>query len=132
MKFYYTSDTHLDFYTNVHKGSYRRKVESLVEDYFVKEDSKESTIMIAGDISHYNSLTLCFLEELAKNYKYVICCLGNHDLYMISSNAIHKYHSSGLNRFKELSEKISSSSYGNIHLLDGNVLNIDSVIVGVL
>lgn len=54
MKIAYISDLHLDFYIQPH-ASWERKMPRLLEELLPTE--KADVLIIAGDLSHYNSQT---------------------------------------------------------------------------
>ena len=73
--------------------------------------------MIAGDISHYNKLSILFLKKVSNFYELVLFCLGNHDYYLISNNQLKTYKTS-LNRVLEMRKQIAE----NVHFVDGETV----------
>jgi len=62
MKFFYTSDLHLDFYCNPDKSP--KKLYKFLDKYF----TESGNLILAGDISHYPSQILETCKYLSKRY----------------------------------------------------------------
>lgn len=126
MKIDIISDIHLDrWYSSVCSSdvkSHRRYsefYESVLKGSFYEEGSE--TLIIPGDIGHSNYQNIQLLKFFKTIYKNVLVTFGNHDLYLISGNAVKKYGNSlnRLDEFKELCEK------SDIKFLDGSIVDID-------
>lgn len=74
------SDLHLDFY--ITKENVTQQIKSFIELAVKQMKVKTGEVLIVGgDISHDNSITLEFLNELSKNWNCVLVIPGNHDWY---------------------------------------------------
>lgn len=74
------SDLHLDFY--ITKENVTQQIKSFIELSVKQMKVKPGEVLIVGgDISHDNSMTLEFLNELSKIWNYVLVIPGNHDWY---------------------------------------------------
>jgi len=126
MKFDLISDIHADFYIRKYDGSQKSKnlVTIFVEDLI--PDNKNEILICAGDISHYNNLSINVLTEFKKYYKHVIITGGNHDMYIVSNSQKNKYKNS-FNRLNELKEMCLEN---DIIFLDGDVVEIDNIKFG--
>lgn len=122
LKIGYVSDTHIDFYIN----SKEDKVSKYI-DRILKPQGGD-VLVVAGDISHYNSQIKKFLKTMTSFYNHVIFTIGNHDLYLISGGQRKKYKNDSFMRLSELKEW--SLNETNIHLLDGNSITIDGITFG--
>lgn len=129
MKVYYVSDVHLNHHAlfNHNLIKWEKETRTFVNNHFVSDDSKESTIVIAGDYSEWNIQSKWLFEELSLHYKYVIGVFGNHDLYILSKNQLKKYNRNSMNRAKELIEM--TADIENVYLLQNEVITLDGVTI---
>ncbi len=122
----YISDLHIDFYVKVASSYTKRK--RLIQEYVTEllPEDPADTLIIAGDISHYNSLTQNILEEFKRRYLNVIIVYGNHDMYITSESQRNKYQASYLkiDALREICIEVE------VHLLDGDTVEIDGVVYG--
>jgi len=123
MKISITSDIHIDFWVGIN-GSVKKQQKTmrlLIEKLLPAE--KSDTLVIAGDIGHYNHQNKLLFETLREYYKNVIWVHGNHDLYMISNSVKKKY---GCNSFERLEDMIKTADkIDGVHYLNGNIVEID-------
>jgi predicted phosphodiesterase len=122
-----TSDLHLDFFLRSNKTLNENKIKVFVKQYFKESDSK--TLIVAGDIGHYNIQNYEVLKYLREHYyENIVCVLGNHDYYLLSANQEKKY---SKNSFKRVDEARGMyNSIDGVHCLNGNVIEIDGVKFG--
>jgi len=118
MKFDICSDLHLDHYLK-----YNSNYSSFIKRNFKEINS--DNLIIAGDLSNYNNITMEFLLEIKKYYKNIIITWGNHDLYMIGNRQKEKYEFNSFNRIKEIKEFCKNNK--NIYYLDGNIIEINGI-----
>lgn len=85
----YISDLHLEYQFSFVERKFDKYIESILPDY-----SDYEFLVIAGDISDYNSYSKTFLTKISKFYKHVIVVLGNHDLYLPTKTQRRKYYNS--------------------------------------
>jgi predicted phosphodiesterase len=127
MKLDILSDLHIDMWvsiTNPHDKQ-KRLIKKLISEML--PDSPSKTIIMAGDIGHYNLQNKALLSILKGFYENVIWVHGNHDLYMISDKMTKKYkHDS----FRRLSEMINMSEDVGAVYLDGDTVTIDGITIG--
>lgn len=130
MKIDIISDLHADFYVRMHKGLKEKNVLKFIENMYEENHECGEVLMVAGDISHYNTLTKRVLELLleVKGYKKIFFVLGNHDYYLISNNAKHRYRNNSKNRINEVKEMFSENP--DIHYLDGEIVEYNGVKFG--
>lgn len=104
MKISYISDLHLDFYVRMDK-KWEQKTPAFLTTLLPEENGE--VLVIAGDISHYNSQSFFVLQFFSTIFKQVIFVLGNHDYYLVSGNQQKKYHHNSRERETELYNMIS-------------------------
>jgi len=131
MKIFYTSDLHLDFYTNTYTLN---KCENLINRAKILGDFKKidsnplnDVLIIAGDLSHYNHQTVNFLTVLKKHFAKIFIVTGNHDFYNVSKNQKQKYKNL-YDRFNELKNMLKSVE--GIYFLDGDVIEYNGIKFG--
>jgi len=122
----YISDLHVDFYVKTNNSP--TKIERLLNEYIdnIMVEAPSDTLIIAGDVSHYNSLSLNLFKLFKERYEEVIVTFGNHDMYIPTETQRHKYQSSHL-KIQELKEGCKEL---DIHFLDGDTVTIDDIVYG--
>ncbi len=129
------SDIHIDFYLkptidNVNNNVFSLDEVSAKELYdrvFAKR--KSDTLIIAGDIGHFNKQNLYIISFIRENYyKNIICVLGNHDYYLIYEADINRYNNNSLKRVRE--QRAMLNSLDGVYCLDGNIIEIDGIKFG--
>lgn len=127
-KFDYINDIHLDFWVNIdpNKDKHVKKIAEFTRS--IVPNFPSNTLVIGGDLGHYNHQNVLFLKELRKFYKDIVLVFGNHDFYLLSNNSKKKYKNNSLNRSKEMME-ITSDIQG-IHYLDGDTIDINGTRFG--
>lgn len=126
-KFDFISDLHLDFYfsTSDTGHSLTRKMGKFVERLLPKNPSK--VLIVPGDLSHYNHLSVEFLKICGQKYEQVLYCLGNHDYWLISKSQRNKYGTS----YKRVAELTENQISENVHFMDGlKIIEVDGVKFG--
>jgi UDP-2,3-diacylglucosamine pyrophosphatase LpxH len=107
------SDIHLDFYVTK-----KFKFEDLWMPEPMETDA-DTILVLAGDLWHAKKPLSYFgkswLKEVSKNFKYVLCTLGNHDLW--GGNFPNTY--------TDFKKKIKEQGLDNVFLLQN-----DTVIIG--
>ena len=123
----YISDLHVDFYVKYNNTPTKRR--KLIKKYIdnILPEVPSSTLVIAGDISHHNTLSIESIIELRKTYSNVIVTYGNHDMYMTSESQRNKYSASYL-RIEDL--KARCEEVDGVWLLDGDTIKIEGVTYG--
>ena len=91
----FISDLHLDFYLNEFFS-----LKNFISK-FILADKKGEILIVAGDISHDNDLSIDFLSTLSKYYNYILVIPGNHDWYLQKK---------GEDRYKDLIESTESDN----------------------
>lgn len=117
MTIYYCSDLHLDFYMKPYGTNFK---------YFYQQYFKNATgdlLIIAGDISHYNSQTVDFVKYCHKFFTNIILVTGNHEFYNVSKGQRISYPHL-YDKAKELSSLLSHLPYA--HLLDGTSVTLNN------
>jgi len=128
MKIDITSDIHIDFWIAIN-GSVKKqqgKMRLLIEKLLPEE--KADTLVIAGDIGHYNHQNKLMFEVLREYYKDIIWVHGNHDLYMVSGSVKKKFDNDSfirLDNMIKLADKIDG-----VHYLNGNIVEIEGTKFG--
>ena len=88
-----------------------------------------NTLIIAGDLGHYNSQNIKVIDWLKQRYyENIVLVLGNHEYFLVNKKMIEKYGSNSLNKIKEYKEMLSKKD--GVYLLDGQVIEIDGVKIG--
>lgn len=130
MKIAYSSDFHIDFFCNelnTNSLKFERQAHNFINNVLKPDEAKADTLLIAGDIGHYNSQNVRVLQMLKSYYKNIAVTYGNHDLYLMTGEQQSKYKYKSSNRVDEL--KLMLSDIG-IYCLDGKVVNFDGVSIG--
>jgi predicted phosphodiesterase len=114
MRFFPLSDIHADF-----------KKKRTFEDYFNGWIPKNiDTVIIAGDIATKIKQGQAALRYLADNHQNIIYVMGNHDITRVINDRIEQ----------PLDDYIQEYHHGihrkNVHLLNGNIIDIDGVKFG--
>jgi len=123
----YISDLHIDFYVRYSNTPTKRK--RLTKEYVqsILPEAPSDTLIIAGDISHYNTQAVEVITELTKVYSNILVTYGNHDMYMTSESQRIRYEASYL-RVADL--KGSCEEIDGVWFLDGDKIEIDGVTYG--
>ncbi|GGF84440.1 hypothetical protein GCM10010912_32040 [Paenibacillus albidus] len=85
------SDVHLDFWVD-NSGNQLKLSKRL--DQFVAglvPEFPAETLIIAGDLGHYNKQNLMLLTKLKTYYSRILLVAGNHDDYLITKPLKNKY-----------------------------------------
>lgn len=130
------SDTHFDSHFTELEPS-----DDKVIAFWKQSDPKADTLIIAGDIGHYNLQNFSILKSLRRHfYRNIVLVLGNHDYYI--REGVVKYFKNGndaliaktqefstskerIEDFKNLCAKIEG-----VYLLDGDTIEIEGVKLG--
>jgi len=107
----YISDLHLNYH--LHTKSHIELFNKLIDFNKISD-----ILIIAGDLGDDNKQNFDVLKFLNSFYKNIIITLGNHEYY--SKNSLSR-----INDFKSM---INAES--NIHLLDGNIVEINGIRFG--
>lgn len=124
MKIDIISDLHLDFWCRETNPTHRN-FEKQIDDFILKlgfKDSNSETLIIAGDLGHFNSQDQALLTKLKQIYTYIFLVRGNHDMYLISNSQKSKYLLDSKNRYLEMKRWCKENG---IHYLDGNIVSVD-------
>lgn len=119
MRLYVQSDLHYDYY--------RRGMEPSYIDDFVKEKFPfdVDTVVIPGDIATKFNSARDILIALCDKFKYVVFCMGNHDLVCTLDSHKYKRSEDKIDAYHTLADSVS-----NLYMLDGNTVSIDGVKFG--
>ena len=130
MKVDILSDLHLDFYFKPHLTT-SENIISLFGDIFTDNNTREigDVLIIAGDIGHYNEQNIKVLKIFQeKFYKHIICVLGNHDYYLVDSEAKYTFEDDSFQRVEDMRKLINQEK--NMYCLDGEVIEINGIRFG--
>ena len=123
MKIDIVSDIHLDFWVSpkLNDAKASQAIERFVERYFPE---RGEALFVAGDIGHYNRQNALLLQRLSERYEHLFVTWGNHDLYLVSSNALKKYGDSmhRLEAFKQMCDTLL-----NVTFLDGETVTYEGM-----
>lgn len=103
MKVAYISDLHLDFYVQPW-AAWQRKMINFLEKLLPNENVDVDVLIIAGDLSHYNSQSALALQFFSERFRQVFYVMGNHDYYLVSNNHAVSYNKNSMQREIELQE----------------------------
>ncbi len=123
MKVHFISDTHNDFWVkevNPQSPKFDKQIDEFIN---ILNPSQAEVLIIAGDLGHYFKQDTGILLKLKKYYKHIIFVIGNHDLYLVSNSIEKKYKWDSFKRVKAMKDWCSAQE--NIHLLDGDVIEIN-------
>jgi len=130
MKLDIISDLHIDFYVtskNPDDKKAKKMISYFIDNMLPLKGKVGDVLIIAGDISHYNTQTKILLEQLKEVYKYIAIVHGNHDLYLVSDAQAKKYEWESSQRITELKNICEEL---DVYFLDGDVIDIDGVRIG--
>ena len=130
MKIDILSDLHLDFYFKPHLTT-SENIISLFREIFTDNETRAigDVLIIAGDIGHYNEQNIKILKIFQKEfYKHIVCVLGNHDYYLVNSEAQYTFENDSFKRVKHMRELINQEK--NIYCLNGEVIEIEGIRFG--
>ncbi len=124
------SDLHIDFYFKPQLTT-NENIISFFRPIFTDKETREigDVLIIAGDIGHYNEQNIAALKTIQKEfYKYVICVLGNHDYYLVNSEAKYTFENDSFKRVEDMRKLINQEK--NMYCLDGEVIDIKGIRFG--
>lgn len=123
------SDIHLDFWVKMDTDP-RKTVKKMKEfiEKILPDEKLSNTLLIAGDLGHYNLQNATFLKEMREHYKNILLVFGNHDYYMISKKMIDKFKDDSLNRTKDMLEM--AGKIEGVQYLNGNIVELDGIKFG--
>ncbi|MBU7315643.1 metallophosphoesterase family protein [Paenibacillus oleatilyticus] len=128
VKFDLISDVHLDFWVE-HSGNLTKMNRQL--DAFIQlllPASPSSTLVIAGDLGHFNKQNAMMLTRLKEHYPHIVIAAGNHDYYLVSKSIKNKYKKNSFHRWAEMKRLLEPLP--DVHILDGNSIEIDGIRFG--
>lgn len=128
MKFDYINDVHLDFWAPFNENQDKFEKNTRKFALSLIPESFSCTLVIGGDLGHFNKQNYWFLSELSAVYRRILLVFGNHDYYLISNNQSSKYKRSSFNRIKEM--KDLASTIPNVSYLEGDMMDIEGVCFG--
>lgn len=121
------SDIHLDFYvSNVNVHRLEQRINRFVEG--ILPDDPSGTLVIAGDLGHYNMQNAIMLRVLREYYQHILIVRGNHDLYLISNSQKAMYQNSSQLRWLHMKEL--AADIPGVYVLEGQTLEIDGTTFG--
>lgn len=118
MKLFIQSDLHYDYYCTNRKVL---SVDEYIDRYFLCADVVVLPGDIASDFYHAKEI----LVALCRVYPNVVFCLGNHDLSVDDDNG-----NFAITLDKICAYRMLEDEYCNLHLLDGDVVEISGVKFG--
>lgn len=130
MKIDILSDLHLDFYFKSNFNT-RDNVISFFQQIFTNKGTRTigDVLIIAGDLGHNNNQNIEIIKVLQEEfYKHIICVLGNHDYYLINSEANYVFNRNSFKRVDDLRSLLNKEE--NIYCLDGEIIEINGVKFG--
>jgi Icc-related predicted phosphoesterase len=124
MNIAYTSDLHADFY-NVNISA-PQKTRKMIDEKLLKGEQPD-ILILAGDISHYNSQIVDICTHLNSLGIKVLITSGNHEFYNVSNSQRYKY--SGLyDRVTDLKNLLKPLE--DTYFLDGDCVTINGIKFG--
>ncbi|WP_339173138.1 metallophosphoesterase [Paenibacillus sp. FSL H7-0943] len=121
------SDVHLDFYvSNTNANRLEQRINRFVEG--ILPDDPADTLVIAGDLGHYNVQNVIMLGVLREYYQHIIFVRGNHDLYLISNSQKEMYQNSSQSRWLHMKEL--AADIPGVYVLEGQTLQLGGIIFG--
>ncbi len=130
MKVDILSDLHLDFYFKPHLST-NENIIPFFRDIFTDNQTREvgDILILAGDTGHYNEQNIKILKILQQEfYEHIICVLGNHDYYLVNSEARYTFKNNSFKRVEQMRELLNRED--RIYCLDGDIVEIDGIRFG--
>lgn len=128
MRIDYFSDPHFDAYFSSKRALDEKAFKSFYEPYILANERELGEVLIiAGDLSHENKLSLQALKYLKSYYSHIVCVLGNHDYYLSTTQQCNQFATS-FERVKKMRELINNEE--GLYCLDGNVVEISGIRFG--
>lgn len=134
MKIDIMSDLHVNTFFK-----YAKPDDKLIEKLWRQLEPKGDVLIVAGDIGEINQQNVNVLAALKRLfYKEIVCVFGNHDLHCLHNRVIYlqdeDYELIEQHPWDTYEQKIEDAkalySDAGIHLLDGNIVEIDGVKIG--
>lgn len=134
MKIDIMSDLHINAFFKHTKPDDR-----LIEKVWKQLEPKGDVLIVAGDIGEINQQNVNVLAALKRLfYKEIVCVFGNHDLHCLHNRVIYLYDDNHelveQHHWDTFAQKIEDAKDlyrdAGIHLLDGNIVEIDGVKIG--
>lgn len=128
MQFDLISDIHLDFWVEYSRN--HLKLNKRLDEFIRKiiPENPSRTLVIAGDLGHYNKQNYMLLNKLKTHYKSILLVAGNHDYYLITKSIRNKYRYHSVNRLDEMKQMVRNLS--DVFYLDGNKVEIEGITYG--
>jgi len=119
----------IDFISDIHADFYNLKTKPKIEKFVLDKlkPKGSSTLIIAGDLGHYNKMDLAVLKELRNYYEHIVLVCGNHDRYLVSKSQQSKYEYKSQARVDDM-KKLCAAETG-IYYLDGGVIDIEGTTI---
>lgn len=118
MKISYINDLHVDNWIN-----YENEIGGFVDEIITSSKNIGEVIIIAGDISHFNSITEQVLLKFSNYFEKVFFVYGNHDYYIINHTQYKQYNNNSINKLDELYNKLKKND--NIIIFNHNNIYYD-------
>ncbi|WP_121616604.1 metallophosphoesterase [Virgibacillus halodenitrificans] len=128
LKFDYINDVHLDFWVPFDKNQLKLERKTKIFAIKMLPEQPAQSLLIGGDLGHYNKQNYWFLEELSKVYTNILLVIGNHDFYLITKNQEKKYQYNSFKRVQEMKEL--ATLLPQVTYLEGNTVEIEGVTFG--
>lgn len=127
----FLSDIHIDSWVSTLDPK-SKKFNKQLNDFFKLinftpkfiDDNNIETMIIAGDIGHYNAQIKGVLLEFKKLVKNLIITFGNHEMYLLSNQMQEQFKRESINRLKDLEDFCIDN---DIIFLNGQSVEIDSI-----
>lgn len=110
MKFNYISDLHVDDWVHLSNNQIKneKNIREFIHKLLINTKEKHDLLVLAGDVSNNNTVTLIALDELLKHFKFIIFVYGNHEYYLDTKNQKRKYGNS-VKKVEELESLLPSN-----------------------
>lgn len=110
MEFNYVSDLHIDDWVYLSNNQIKndKNIREFIHKLINQTDKLHDLLVLAGDVSNNNKVTLTAFDELSKYFKFIIFVNGNHEYYLDSKNQKRKYGSS-IAKVNELESSLPSN-----------------------
>lgn len=108
----YASDFHLE-----HHISKQYTLYDFVDTLITNTSQIGHVLILAGDFSHMNDLSVAFIKYFSKYYERTFVVTGNHDRYLIGSEYL-KYNGNSMQRVKDFETRVNAIP--NVFILKEN------------
>ncbi|WP_127579402.1 metallophosphoesterase family protein [Paenibacillus koleovorans] len=124
------SDLHIEFWLKP-AGRFAREQQHDAEAFVrsLLPGDVSNTLVIAGDLGHYNELNYEVLQAFKRYYTNILVVAGNHDYYVLDAAAMQRApQTASIDRWTQM--KTLATALSGVHILEGRTISLDGIRFG--